>query len=109
MKISIEIEDIREMRRRQGIEDAELLEAIAELRVGDHVRLTLKTGVPLFHGETVLVRVTRIQDGGFLGRLSRNPTAPALERVRAGARVAFTAAHIHSLAKGVVVHEHHRL
>src|SRR5262249_52408617 len=96
----IEIEDIREMRREQGIEDAELQQAIGELRVGDYVQLTLKTSAEAFHGETVIVRVTRLRDVGFLGKLARSPASAALARLRAGARVAFTAAHIHSVPKG---------
>lgn len=88
------------MRRREGIEDAELGQAIGGLRVGDLVQLTLKTGVQTFHGETVVVRVTRIREGDFIGKLTRSPASAALAPLRAGARVVFTAAHIHSLPKG---------
>src|SRR5437764_1036180 len=44
MRHRVKIEDIEEMRQRQGIDDAELREAIRGLEVGDLVRLTLLTG-----------------------------------------------------------------
>src|SRR5437016_12760125 len=100
MKEPIQIEDIREMRRREGIDDPDLQKAIHALNVGDYVQLTLKTDAQAFHGETVLVRVTRIQAGSYLGKLAQTPASAALARLRAGARLAFTAAHIHSLPKG---------
>lgn len=105
MRKLIEIEDIQEMRRREGIEDTELQEAIDGLRVGDHVQLTLKTAAQAFHGETVLVRVTRIRGGSFLGKLAQSPASAALARLRAGTRVAFSAAHVYSVPKGLPAYE----
>jgi hypothetical protein len=105
MPSHVEIEDIRAMRRRQGIEDSELKEAIRRLRVGDRVQLTLKTAPEEYHGETVLVRITRIRARNFLGKLVNAPVSAALATLRAGMGIAFTAAHVHSVPKGAPVLE----
>jgi hypothetical protein len=101
MRHPIEIEDIEQLRREQGIDDVELREEIRTLGVGDLVRVTLLTGAPS-RGETVVVRITSIKGTAFRGKLARQPASPALARFRAGFPIAFTAAHIHSLAKGGV-------
>jgi hypothetical protein len=75
-----------------------LQKAIRALRIGDHVKLTLTTATEAFHGETVLVRITRIGEGGFCGRLAQRPASTIFGRLRVGSRLNFTAAHIHSLA-----------
>lgn len=88
------------MRRREGIDDVELREAIRGLRAGDCVHVTLKTDAQAFHGETVLVRITSVRARDFLGKLAHDPASAVLAHLRAGARVAFTAAHVHSLPRG---------
>jgi hypothetical protein len=95
----VEIEDIEEMRCRVGIDDVELREAIHRLRVGDHVRLTVRAGTAS-PGETLLVRVTRIQGASFRGRLAEAPASPRLAGLRVGSPLRFTRSHIHSLPKG---------
>jgi hypothetical protein len=100
MRHTIEIEDIEQLRREQGIEDLELREEIRGLGVGDLVRLTLLAGAPPSRGETVVVRITSIKGQAFRGKIARPPASTALARFRAGFPIAFTAAHIHSLAKG---------
>jgi hypothetical protein len=104
MNKAVEIEDIEEMRRRVGIDDVELREAIRALRAGDFVRLTLVTAATPPARETVLVRITGARGPEFLGRLADGPTSPGLAGLRAGARLAFRAAHIHSVAKGRPTH-----
>jgi hypothetical protein len=100
MRKPIEIEDIEEMRRREGIEDVELREGIRRLGVGDFVKVTLLTsGTPL-RGETLLVRITGIKGSSFRGKLVSQPAVPELSKLRVGSPLVFTAAHIHSLAKG---------
>jgi hypothetical protein len=94
------IENIEEMRRREGIDDAELLQDIHGLHVGDSVHLTLLTGKAWSAGETVLVRITQIKGNAFRGKLVHSPASTDLSNVEAGSCVAFTTAHIHSLAKG---------
>jgi hypothetical protein len=96
---AIEIEDIDALRRQRGIRDIALQRAIRVLRVGDYVKLTLKTGAEAFHGETILVRITSIGDRGFCGRLAQRPAATIFGHLRVGSPLRFTAAHIHSLAK----------
>ena len=44
MIVAIEIENMDELRRCEGIDDVELHEDIGRLRVGDHVRLTFLAG-----------------------------------------------------------------
>ncbi len=97
MKISVEIENIEEMRRQEGIDDDELRMEIRELRSGDFVRLTLMTNTKSF--ETVLVRITSIRGSAFRGKLVKRPNSSGLRRLGAGAAITFTTAHIHSLLK----------
>ena len=96
----VEIEDIEDLRRRQGIDDVELREAIRGLRVGDSVRLTFLTGRGTSAGETLPVRITSIRDGAFRGRLAGGPSSAALSGLQVGALIAFTTAQIHSVRKG---------
>jgi hypothetical protein len=92
----IEIENIDELRRQEGIDDVELHADIGRLRVGDHVRLTFLSGVNL--RETLPVRITSIQGRLFRGRLARPPAHPELLNLRPAALVTFSAAQIHSIA-----------
>jgi hypothetical protein len=100
----VEIENIEELRRRAGIDDVELREAIRELRVGDCVRLTLLTGAKSSPGNTRLVRITRIQGMHFWGLLVERSRSTAKSRLHPRVRLAFTSAHIHSLAKERLTH-----
>ncbi len=106
MRHSVEIENIEELRRREGIEDVELRNAIRGLAVGDVVKLTFLTGVTPNAGETLRVRITRIEDGEFRGKLGSTPAANTMSHLRAESTVSFTTAHIHSIVKGVPVHDH---
>src|SRR6266542_6046203 len=99
MRNPVEIENIEEMRRQEGIDDVELWEEIGGLRVGDFVKLTLLAGGRPSAGETVLVRITSIRGPALRGKLADQPASPGLSRLRAGSAVVFTAAHIHSVAK----------
>jgi hypothetical protein len=102
---AVAIENIEEMRRREGIEDVELREAIRGLRVGDFVRLTLLTGTAPFAGETLLVRITRIRGDAFRGKLADRPVSPRLSQLRSGSPVTFRSHHIHSIPTGRPAHE----
>lgn len=103
MSKAVEIEDIEALRQQVGIDDIELREAVRGLRPGDVVRLTLVTAAPAAR-ETVRVRITGARGPEFLGRLADSPTAPGLAALRIGTRLAFRAAHIHSVAKGRPTH-----
>jgi hypothetical protein len=94
---AVAIEDIEEMRRRAGIDDVELREAVRRLRVGDRVRLTLLAGPERTAGKTLWFRITRVQGSRFRGRLAEGQS---LTGMRPGALLSFTAAHIHSVAGG---------
>ena len=96
MIVTIEIENIDELRRREGIDDIELHEDIGHLRVGDQVRLTFLSGASL--RETLPVRITHIRGGKFRGRLAGRVAHPELLGLRADAFVTFTAGQIHSIA-----------
>jgi hypothetical protein len=97
MRYRVEIEDIEEMRRREGIDDVELREQIRGLRVGDCVKLTLMANARSF--ETMLVRITSIRGRTYRGKLAHNPATVGLTMLPAGMLLAFTAGHIHSVAK----------
>jgi hypothetical protein len=99
MRARVEIQNIEDMRRRAGIEDVELREAIRGLRVGAFVKLTLLAGEQGTAGETLLVRITNIRGDDFRGRLADRPTCAGLSGLRVGLALAFTGSHIHSLAK----------
>lgn len=93
---AVEIQDIDEMRRREGIDDVELREEVRRLQVGDVVKLTLLTGADKWL--TVAVRITSKRGTKFHGELSAAPTSAALRQL-AGASVAFTQSHIHSVLR----------
>jgi hypothetical protein len=99
MRPAVVIENIEEMRRREGIDDVELREAIRALRVGDLVRLTLLTGTGPVAAEKRLVRITRIRGDDFRGKLADRPASPRGSNLRCGWPVVFTRHHIHSLPK----------
>jgi hypothetical protein len=105
MQNTVEIENIEDMRRRQGIDDSELCAGIRGLRAGDLVKLTLLSSTKAFVGETLLVRITRIVGATFHGKLADCPSSAELASVRVGAPLAFTAAHIHSIPKGQPAHK----
>ncbi len=96
MQTTVEIENIEEMRRQEGIDDVELRVEIRALKVGDFVRLTFLTSKTSF--ETVLIRITSIRGTAFRGKFAKRPISASL-RKRTGAPVVFSAAHIHSLLR----------
>jgi hypothetical protein len=99
MRPSVVLENIEDMRTREGISDDELRETIRALRVGDFVKLTFLTGRASSTGETLTVRVTRINGDKFLGKLVDGPALGGLSRLRVGSSIAFDRGHIHSVPK----------
>jgi len=97
MRQSIVIQDIEEMRRREGIDDVELRAAINRLKIGDFVKLTFLSGTSSV--ETTLVRITSVRGDCFRGTVERERTSLGLARRRTMASVDFTSAHIHSIGK----------
>jgi hypothetical protein len=102
MPNAVVIENIEEMRRLVGIDDAELRVEIRTLKAGDFVKLTFLIGASSF--ETLLVRITSIRGSAFRGKLAEKPSAASLRKLGADVAVAFTTAHIHSLHKRAEVH-----
>lgn len=103
MPATVEIENIEQMRRERDIDDVELHLAIRDLRVGDVVRLTLRVVTDPGNGETLPVRITRIRGAAYRGVLAAKPTSSALDSLKVGTPLAFTAEHVHSLP---VMHAH---
>jgi hypothetical protein len=99
MRNLIEIENIDEMRRREGIDDVELREDIRGLHVGDSVRLTFFAVAKPFARETLSIRITSIRGKAFRGKLADKPASSGLSGLRIGAAVTFTRDHIHSVLK----------
>lgn len=100
MRHAVEIENIDELRRREGIDDVELREEIRTLHVGDSVLLTfLPLQVPSAR-ETLSVRITSIRGDTFRGKLADRPAIAGLSNLRVGTSVTFTRAQIHSLPRG---------
>lgn len=95
MRNIVEIENIEEMRRQEGIDDVELRLEIRNLRVGAIVKLTFLTSSKC--RETLLVRITSIRGPAFRGKLVDQPTTMSKHEARAV--FAFTSAHIHSTQK----------
>jgi hypothetical protein len=95
----IEIEDIRSLRRLNGIEDVELETEIRGLRVGDSVNLTFQTGTTPCVTETLAVRVINIRDCKYRGKLVKPPRSTALSELGQTAILTFAACHIHSIAQ----------
>lgn len=94
-----QIQDIEAMRRRAGIDDVELRQAIRGLRPGALVKVTLLAGTPGAAGEILLVRITSIRGDAFRGKLASRPTSSGLSGLRPGRALAFTGSHIHSLPR----------
>jgi hypothetical protein len=94
---AIEIENIDELRQREGIDDVELHEDIGRLQVGDQVRLTFLYGPTI--RETLLVRITRIRAGQFRGRVVGSVARLEQLGLRPEALVTFAAGQIHSIAR----------
>jgi hypothetical protein len=105
MRKTVEIEDIDQMRRREGIVDVELRKEILELHIGDFVKVTLLASANSGPSETVFVQITSIRGDAFRGKLTRRPTSAGLSKLPAGRQIAFTKVHIHSIPKGQLAHE----
>jgi len=96
MQTTVEIENIEEIRRQEGIDDVDLRMEIRSLKVGAFVKLTFLTSSTSF--ETLVVRITSIRGSAFRGKLVKRGSG-GRSKLEAGASVAFTTAHIHSLLK----------
>jgi len=96
---SYEIEDIDARRREAGIDDVDLRHAIAELGIGDEVKITLlSTAAPLVT-ETVVLRLTSIRATHFRGTLLTLPHRGTFGDLAVGSSMTFTAAQVHSIGK----------
>ncbi|HEY1860199.1 MAG TPA: hypothetical protein VGG61_07585 [Gemmataceae bacterium] len=99
MPKTVEIENIEDMRLREGIDDVELRQKIRGLRIGDSVYLTFRAGAASSTGETLSVRITSIRGSAFRGKLAKAPASPGLTALQIGSSIAFTTEQIHSLPK----------
>lgn len=94
---AIELQDIEEMRRQEGIDDIELRLGIRTLKVGDSVKVTVLKGKDSF--ETVAVRITSIRGSAFRGKMTKRSRRPG------GIPLVFTTSHIHSIPKQEADHD----
>ncbi len=99
MRPAVEIENIEEMRRQVGIDDAELHAEIRGLRPGDQVRLTFLVGSKPPVSATVVVQVVSIRGGVFQGRLQKRPAGSGTLGVKLSSTVTFTGDQIHSVVR----------
>jgi hypothetical protein len=97
MRKPIEIQDIEETRRQEGIDDVRLRVEIRGLKVGDLVKLSLLTGISTF--ETLTVRITSIRGSAFRGKLASRPKSGGSLKLGPRAALEFTTSHIHSIPK----------
>jgi hypothetical protein len=98
---SVEIENIEQLRRQEGIDDVELRDEIRRLHPGNMVKISLVTGPNT--RETLKVRITSINGTAFRGKLVDRPTAKSLDQLQVGSPLTFTAEHIHSIPKAAPV------
>jgi len=99
MQMSILVQNIEEMRRREGIEDEELRRDIRAMKIGDCVHLTLISNQRPMGSETVVVRVTRIDGSKYEGALLTRPLSKGLNTLPTDLALFFKREHIHSLHK----------
>ena len=97
MQNGVKIENIEEMRQLVGIDDDALRQAIRVLKAGDSVKLTLSAQPG--SSETLPVRITSIKGSVLRGRLTGKPTSAVRSKLKQGALLVFTPAHIHSIPK----------
>lgn len=96
MRKLFELEDIAALRFNAGIDDVQLREAVARLKIGDLVRLTVLADTKALGA--VLVRITSIAATAYRGKVAGLPAAAGLVGLRVGSRLLFTSASIHSVA-----------
>jgi len=99
MQISVLVQNIEQMRQREGIDDVELRREIRTMKIGDCVRLTLVSELKHAGSETVVVRITKIDGANFRGSLLSKPTTKGLNSLPADLSLDFKGEHIHSLEK----------
>lgn len=99
MQLTVLVQNIEEMRQREGIDDVELRREIRAMKIGDCVRLTLLSPHRSAGSETVLVRITRIDGTSLRGALLTRPTTKGLNVLPADLSLSFKREHIHSLQK----------
>jgi hypothetical protein len=99
MRPPVEIENIEELRRLAGIDDAELHQEIRTLRPGDQVRLTFLVDGKAPASATVVVRVVSIRGGIFHGKLETRPTVVGSVGLNVNSSVTFNKDQIHSIVR----------
>jgi hypothetical protein len=101
---TIVIENMEVWRSWEGIDAAELSKEIRRLKGDDLVRLPLLAACQPFAGQTLPVRITRIQGRAFCGKLAARPTLNRRSKLSAGFPLRFATIHIHSIA--ITIHDH---
>lgn len=94
----LKLENIEALREQVGIVDIELENEIRRLQVGDHVKVTFLTSNGSFQSNTVLVRITSVQNSSYRGKLLEKIDVGKVALKR-GTVVKFDHRHIHSITK----------
>ena len=96
MRGPLQVQDIEEMRRRAGIKDVELRQAIRVLRVGARQNYApgRRAGC---RWRDAAGPDHRHPGGASRGKLADRPTSAGLSGLRPGRALAFTGSHIHSV------------
>jgi hypothetical protein len=99
MRPQVEIENIEELRRSAGIDDAELHEQIRGLRPGDQVRLTFLISGKPSASATVVVQIVSIRGRVFQGKLGKSLAGGVPAGIKANSPITFTKDQIHSVIR----------
>lgn len=97
MKRTFKLENIEQMRLREGIDDIELRESIRQLQIGDCVYVTFLDCSHPKRSKTVLIRLVAIHKNGFGGKLMQPLDALGPSDLRVGSLVTFRESHVHSV------------
>jgi len=103
MRKPLEIENIEEMRRKEGIDDVELHLEILGLKVGDFVKVSLVTAATSC--EPRLVQITSIRGSAFRGKLASSQASVGSSKRWLRTSIDFTKDHIHSIPHKASPHE----
>lgn len=99
MRQTLQIENIDQLRLRQGIDDVELREKIGQLQVGDCVNLTFLKGAQQGASKTVPVQIVRIVKEKFEGKLLKSLGSLGPTDLKVGSMISFRRYHVHSITR----------
>ncbi|HEX3314791.1 MAG TPA: hypothetical protein VHR72_07875 [Gemmataceae bacterium] len=96
--MTILIENIDDVRKREGIDDVVLRNEIVRLKAGDQVRLSVSSDGRQF--EMLAVRITSLKGNAIRGKLLDKPRSRGLGTLAPGSAMKFAASQVHSIVDG---------